>query len=123
MLPAVLVSDRVLGNVFLILACVSMGAWSSNHWAFTQFLSGPRAAGKWTGIQNCMGNFAGVAGQIITGYALQITHSFFAAFAVACVVLLFGVFGYWVIVGSPKEISWPSFSISEPYPAIDQPAG
>jgi MFS family permease len=124
MLPAVLISDRVLGNVFLILACVSMGAWSSNHWALTQLLSGPRAAGKWTGIQNCFGNFAGVAGQVITGYALQTTHTFFAAFAIACLVLLIGVFGYWVIVGRPQEISWPQTSpAAQPAPAVDQPAG
>lgn len=124
MLPAVLVTDRVLGNVFLILACISMGAWSSNHWALTQFLSGARAAGKWTGLQNCMGNFAGVAGQIITGYALQMTHSFFAAFAIACLVLLFGVFGYWIIVGSPTEICWAgTVSDSQQYPTVDQAVG
>jgi MFS-type transporter involved in bile tolerance (Atg22 family) len=120
MLPAVLVSDRVLGNAFLTLACISMGAWSSNHWALTQLLSGPRAAGKWTGVQNCFGNFAGVAGQIITGYALQVTHSFFAAFAIACGILLVGVFGYWAIVGEPTEISWPqTFSVSQTSTAVN----
>ncbi|MBV8069958.1 MAG: MFS transporter [Acidobacteriaceae bacterium] len=113
MLPAVLVSDRGLGTFFLILSCIAMGAWSSNHWALTQLLSGPAVAGKWTGLQNCFGNFAGVVGQIVTGYALQSTHSFFAAFAIACLVLIAGVIGYWVVVGQPKEISWPQQTIAD----------
>lgn len=106
MLPAVLVSSRLLANVFLISAFVSLGAWSSNHWALTQLLAGPQAAGKWTGIQNGMGNFAGIFGPAISGYALQATHSFFAAFAIAGGVLLLGILGYWIVVGRPTELSW-----------------
>lgn len=106
MLPAVMVSDQLLANVFLISACISMGAWSSNHWALTQLLAGPRAAGKWTGLQNGMGNFAGILGPAISGYALQATHSFFAAFAIACGVLILGMVGYWIVVGIPVELSW-----------------
>lgn len=106
MLPAVLVSGQVLANVFLISAFICLGAWSSNNWALTQLLAGPQAAGKWTGIQNCMGNFAGILGPAISGYALQATHSFFAAFAIACGVLVLGVLGYWIVVGCPAELSW-----------------
>lgn len=106
MLGAVLAAGPLLSNTLLILASVCLGVWSSNHWAFTQFLSGPAAAGKWTGLQNCLGNFAGITGPYITGVALQFTGSFFAAFAIACGVLLFGVLGYWAIVGKPREVSW-----------------
>jgi len=106
MLPAVLVSSRLLANVFLVSAFISLGAWSSNHWALTQLLAGPQAAGKWTGIQNGMGNFAGILGPAISGYALQATHSFFAAFAISCGVLILGILGYWIVVGRPAELSW-----------------
>lgn len=106
MLPSVCVSGAVLANTLLILACVSMGAFSSNHWALTQMLAGPHAAGKWTGLQNCLGNFAGVIGPYVSGVVLQTTHSFFAAFAIACVVLLVGVLGYSIVVGKPSEIKW-----------------
>jgi MFS-type transporter involved in bile tolerance (Atg22 family) len=106
MLPAVLVSGQLLANIFLISAFISLGAWSSNNWALTQLLAGPHAAGKWTGIQNCLGNFAGILGPALSGYALQATHSFFAAFAIACGVLILGVFGYWIVVGRPTELSW-----------------
>lgn len=106
MLPAVMVSSRVLANVFLIGAFICLGSWSSNNWALTQLLAGPQAAGKWTGIQNGMGNFAGILGPAISGYALQATHSFFAAFAIACGVLILGVCGYWIVIGRPTELSW-----------------
>jgi len=106
MLPAVLIEDAWLSNTSLVLACISMAGFSSNHWALTQTLAGPRGAGKWTGFENCLGNFAGVVAPYVTGVALRLTHSFFAAFAVACFVLLVGVLGYWKIVGKPQEVEW-----------------
>ena len=106
MLPAVVVVDATLANTLLLLASASLGAWSSNHWALSQFLAGPCAATKWTGVQNGMGNFAGVLGQVVSGYALQATHSFFAAFAIAGTILFLGVIGYWFVVGYPKEHNW-----------------
>jgi MFS-type transporter involved in bile tolerance (Atg22 family) len=115
MFPAVMVSSQALANVFLVAAFVSLGAWSSNNWALTQLLAGPQAAGKWTGIQNGLGNFAGIVGPSLSGYALQVTHSFFAAFAIAAGVLVLGVIGYWIIVGHPAELSW-KFSGSEQRP-------
>ena len=108
MLPAVAVQNEQTGNTLLIGALIFLGVWSSNHWAFTQLLAGQNAAGKWTGLQNCIGNFAGVLGPVISGFALQATHSFFSAFAIACVVLLIGVFGYSTLIGTPAELDWLS---------------
>ncbi len=107
MLPAVLIRNEALSLSLLMIACLMLGLWSSNHWALTQTLSGARAAGKWTGAQNCLGNFAGVAAPWITGSILYATHQFFLAFAVACGVLLLSVTGYWFIVGrSASPIVW-----------------
>ena len=106
MLPAVLIKEDLLSNILLVLSCISLGAWSSNHWALTQRLSGASAAGKWTAVQNCLGNFAGVVGAWLTGSVLNVTHTFFAGFAIACGVLLSGVLGYWVVVGVPNQVSW-----------------
>lgn len=111
MLAAVLVPDATLAYTLLMIASVSLGIWSSNHWALTQRLSGAAAAGRWTGYQNCIGNFAGVAGGWITGKVLATTHSFFLAFAIACTVLVLGVFGYWFIVGRPNEIRWSTTAV------------
>jgi MFS transporter, ACS family, D-galactonate transporter len=104
MLSAVLVHDEFQSNVLLVLAFLAMGAWSSNHWALTQTLAGVESAGKWTGIQNGIGNFAGVLGPILSGVTVQATHSFFAAFAIACGFLAFAVIGYSSVVGKPKQV-------------------
>ena len=104
MFAAVEVQTDTTSNILLVLSLVILGAWSSNHWAYSQLLAGPVTAGKWTGLQNCIGNFAGVLGPTVSGFALQATHSFFAAFAIASGCLVVGVFGYWVVVGRPRQL-------------------
>ena len=106
MFPAVLVKDPYLSMVLLVLSAISMAGFSSNHWALTQRLSGVSAAGKWTGFQNCIGNFSGVAGAWITGKILVWTHSFFFAFVIACVVVFIGALGYSLVIGKPDEVLW-----------------
>jgi ACS family D-galactonate transporter-like MFS transporter len=101
---AVLAHGELASNLLLVLALVSLGAWSSNHWAFSQLLAGPTTAAKWTALQNCIGNFAGVLGPVLSGFVLKATHSFFAAFAIACALLFVAVFGYWFVVGKPRQI-------------------
>ncbi|MCU1261715.1 MAG: transporter [Bryobacterales bacterium] len=119
MLPAVLIQNEALSLSFLMVACLLLGLWSSNHWALTQTLSGARAAGKWTGLQNCMGNFAGVAAPWITGSILGATHQFFFAFAVSCIILLLSTVGYWFIVGKCSSIEWSTQET--PVPVSGQP--
>lgn len=106
LLLTVLVTQELLSNVFLILGCISMALFSSNHWALTQHLSGVGAAGKWTGLQNCIGNFPGIIAPYVTGIVLRETHSFFAAFAIACLVLLLGAAGYSLVIGRPAPVLW-----------------
>ncbi len=111
--PAVLVANERVFMTFLLLACISMGAFSSNHWALTQRLSGVEAAGKWTGFENCIGNIAGFAAGWISGLAVRHTHSFVVAFAIVCASLLFGVAGYWFIIGQPRPVLWHSQATKE----------
>jgi MFS transporter, ACS family, D-galactonate transporter len=106
MFPAVLVRNAYLSIFLMMMSAISMAGFSSNHWALSQRLSGVAAAGKWTGFQNCLGNFAGVAGAWITGRTLYLTHSFFLAFAIACGITLVGALGYLLIIGKPDEVRW-----------------
>ena len=82
-------SDRT-AMALLMLACAFIGMWSSNLWAITQTLAGPRAAGKWCAMQNGVGNLAGVAAPWITGWVVQRTGQFYFAFLVAAIVALSG---------------------------------
>ena len=115
LLPAVLVRSDTLFNLFLLLACVSMGGFSSNHWALTQRLAGVEAAGKWTGFENCIGNIAGFAAGYVSGIAVRQTHSFVAAFAIVSASLLAGAFGFSYGIGTPSPVLWrPHETKSDP---------
>jgi ACS family D-galactonate transporter-like MFS transporter len=87
-LPVCIVQDERVAITLLILACVSFGLYTANLFAITQTLAGPRAAGKWTGMQNGFGNLAGVAAPWFTGWVVQETGQFYWAFVVAAVVVL-----------------------------------
>jgi MFS family permease len=106
MLPAVAIPNESLSLSLLMVACLCFGLFSSNHFALVQALSGPEAAGRWTGVQNGLGNCAGIVAPWITGAILGATHSFFLAFATACGVLLLGVTGYWLVVGNSGRVRW-----------------
>jgi ACS family D-galactonate transporter-like MFS transporter len=113
MVAALFVETAATSNLLLILAAAALGAWSSNHWALSQYLAGPEGACKWTAFQNCLGNFAGVVGGWVTGAVLNWTHSFFVAFTIACGVLVVGVMGYWLVVGKPQEADWGRYGPPE----------
>src|SRR3989442_4568373 len=74
MLPAALVADTWIASGFLIASCVSLGIFTSNVWAITQTLAGPEAAGKWTGIQNVVGNLGGIMSPNVSGLFVDQTH-------------------------------------------------
>ena len=87
-LPVAVIKSDTIAMPLLVLACICFGCYTSNVYAITQTLSGPRAAGKWTGLQNGVGNLAGVAAPWITGEVLQRTGQFYLAFVVAAAVVL-----------------------------------
>jgi ACS family D-galactonate transporter-like MFS transporter len=82
-LPVALVRDPAVAMTLLILACTCFGIYTSNTFAMTQTLAGPRAAGKWTGLQNGFGNLAGVVAPALTGWVVDETGEFYLAFVVA----------------------------------------
>jgi MFS family permease len=106
MVPAMLVRDNMISLTLLTLACASYGLFASNIWAVTQTLAGPTAAGKWTGIQNAIGNIPGMFGLWFTGWIIEETGQFFYAFLVACGFLIVGALSYLFIVGKLVEVNW-----------------
>jgi ACS family D-galactonate transporter-like MFS transporter len=105
-LPVVIVESRELSMTLLFAACIFFGMWSSNHWALIQTLAGPPAAGKWTGIQNGVGNLAGVAAPALTGLVVARTGAFFWAFAVAAGFVLAGACCYMFVIGPIVQVDW-----------------
>lgn len=108
MVPAVLVRDATMCIAFLTAACAALGFYTSNVWAVTQTLAGPAAAGKWTGIQNCIGNLGGVVSPALTGWLVTETKSFVIPFTVSSIVLVVGVGAYIFLVGRIAPLEWPA---------------
>jgi ACS family D-galactonate transporter-like MFS transporter len=100
--------DERLATLFLFLTCAGAGLCTSNLWAITQTLAGPQAAGKWTGLQNFVGNFAGIVSPALTGFVVDRTGHFFWAFAVTAGVLLVGAVSWAFVVGSVEPVQWES---------------
>ncbi|HEX4079077.1 MAG TPA: MFS transporter [Rhizomicrobium sp.] len=92
----------------LFLAGVSFGPGSANVFAIGQTLAGPRAAGKWVGVQNCLGNISGVVGPLVTGFVIDRTGDFFWAFAVACAVTLVGIIAWGLLIPRVAPLDWSS---------------
>ena len=101
-----LAPDRTTSMVFLLLACMSYGVYSSSHWATTQTIAGPLAAGKWSGLQNFVANLAGVVAPLITGVVVERTGQFFWAFAITAVVALAGAIVYIFVLGRIEPVDW-----------------
>ncbi len=115
----------LIGTAFFVIACVlspptlsiamlfgitvCWGACGANVWAITQTLAGPAAAGRWTGLQNCFGNLAGVA-PAITGFVVDRTGQFFWPFVITAGVSLLGVVCYALVLGPVEQVRWGKLS-------------
>jgi cyanate permease len=111
-LPVAAVQDLQISIALLLLACVSFGVYVSNHWAIAQTLSGPLAAGRWTSIQNGIGNLSGIVAPWLTGVVVERTGSFHLAFVAAAAVALTGAVLWGFVVGPVREVTWPPVSPS-----------
>jgi ACS family D-galactonate transporter-like MFS transporter len=100
------VHDPRVAMAALLFVCISMGVCSSNLWAVTQTLAGVRVAGKWTGLQNSVGNFAGIVAPALTGFVVGRTGQFFWAFAITAAVSVMGGVAWIFVVGQLKEVAW-----------------
>jgi MFS family permease len=105
-LPVGFVNNLTTSITLLLLSCVGFGTFTSNHWAITQTLAGPLAAGRWTSLQNGIGNLAGVAASWLTGVVVERTHSFPLAFVTAAAFALAGAFLWGAVVGPVEEVRW-----------------
>jgi sugar phosphate permease len=88
-----------LTGVFLGIGCCST-------WAVTQTLAGPHAAGRWTGVQNFIGNMAGWVAPMLTGFLLDRTGQFSWPFFITAAVAWIGAASWGLIVGPIEPVDW-----------------
>ncbi len=111
--------DATSSMILLILACMGYGMFASSHWAITQTLAGPLAAGKWSGLQNFVANLAGVTAPSITGFVVGATGHFFAAFAVCAGIALAGAMIYTFCLGPVEPVQWRRSTACGSAPLVD----
>jgi MFS family permease len=91
---------------WLMVAAVGLGTGNASLWAFTQTLAGPRAVGRWAGLQNGFGNLAGVIGPALTGFTVDWTGHFQVAIGITAAVCLLGALVWLFLVGELREVRW-----------------
>ncbi len=102
---AAIVEGRAFLGV-LLLTGTFLGISLSNGWAITQALAGPLAAGRWTGVQNFIGNLAGWVAPALTGFLVDRTGRFYAPFFITAAVAWMGAVSWGVGIGRVEQVNW-----------------
>jgi dipeptide/tripeptide permease len=105
LLPTVLLPRIEFAIAGLFLSCCAFGVYASNLFSLTQTLAGPEAAGRWTGLQNAVGNLGGVISPALTGWIIGRTGAFSVAFLAAGVACLLGASSFWLLVRE-RDARW-----------------
>ena len=98
--------------ISLFCAGFAFGLTSPSIFSIGQTLAGPGAAGKWIGIQNCIGNCAGIIAPIITGLVIDLTGQYYWAFVIAASVTATGIVGWGLMIGKVEPLKWGT--VNEP---------
>ncbi len=89
--------------LWLVLGGIGVGLVSVNIFAVAQMFGGPKATGGWVGVQNTLGNTAGIVGPVITGLIIDRLGGYEWAFAVAAGVTVLGFFWWWLAIPEIRE--------------------
>jgi len=90
----------------LMLAGIGFGMSSANVWAITQTLAGPRAAGRWAGSQNFIGNLSGAIAPAVTGVLVDRTGHFFWPFLITGAFAWSGAAVWAFLLGPIEPVVW-----------------
>jgi MFS family permease len=93
---------------------VFMGASSPGVYAMSQILAGPRASGRWVGIQNSLGNLSGSISPWVSGIIVMRTGHFGLAFIAAAIVSLVGIVGWVGLVPKLVPLEWQPSPLPSP---------
>jgi len=99
-----------LASIFVYQALT--GASSPGVYAIPEILGGTRATGRWVGIQNSLGNLAGIVAPWLTGFLIDQTGHFTAAFLVAAVMSLLGLVGWLGMLPKLEELDWEARALA-----------
>jgi MFS family permease len=96
----------VASVALLFAASVFKGFCAAVNFSNSQTLAGPTAAGRWVGVQNGLGNIAGIVAPALTGVLVEWSGNYTLAFVATAVAALLGAFGYGVVVTRIAPVDW-----------------
>jgi MFS family permease len=96
--------------ISLFAFCLVAGCSYPGIFAIPQIIAGPKAAGRWVGVQNGTGNTAGPIATMITGVLVDRTGLFDVAFGIAAAVNVLGFIGWVVLLQRVEPIDWGAVS-------------
>lgn len=105
-LIGVAMGSRSVAIGFLLLSNIFSGFAGTSLWSITQTLAGPRGAARWVGMQNCLANFAGIVGPLVTGVIADRTGSFADAFLLAAAMALIGAAAWAFVIRRIEPVKW-----------------
>ena len=105
-LVAAAVGNLRISVMSLFCAGFAFGLTSPSFFSIGQTLAGPRAAGKWIGIQNCIGNCAGIIAPIVTGIVIDLTGQYYWACIIAAAMAMAGIVGWGVLIRKVAPLYW-----------------
>jgi MFS transporter, ACS family, D-galactonate transporter len=91
----------------LVGVAIGCGTSAAGSFAFAQTLAGPRATGRWVGMQNGVANLAGIVGPALTGFVVEKTGHFGIAFGIAALVMIGGGLSWCFGVQKLEQVRWP----------------
>lgn len=86
---------------------VFLGLCSPAYFTVPQIFAGPRAAARWVGVQNMMGNLPGIIGTLFAGVLIDASGgNYGTAFAIAGAVNVLGLVGWLVLLPPVRPVNW-----------------
>lgn len=105
--------------ICLMITGAACGFAGPNTFLFAQTFAGPAVAGRWTGLQNCFANLAGVVVAPLTGLVVDRTGQFWWAFVVAAAITLLGGASWVFLTGPLQQLQWPAEIENNEDPLLD----
>lgn len=100
------IGDVTISVASLVCAGVAFGLNTPTLYAIGQTLAGPRVAGNWMGVQNCVANLAGIVAPIVTGLVVDRTGQYYWAFIIAACMAASGIIGWGVFIRRVEPLDW-----------------
>ncbi|MDE2435179.1 MAG: MFS transporter [Sphingomonadales bacterium] len=89
---------------------IFLGLSSPGYFIIPQIMAGPRAAARWVGVQNMIGNLPGIIATLFAGILIDAGGkgggSYFWAFALAAAINVVGLVGWLLILPRVEAIDW-----------------